>query len=68
MMSDILKVQPTLQFSWYRHWNSLGANGMPDKFIEEGLKQPNRIKISSEKGSKGITGHVVPDQAQFGPE
>jgi hypothetical protein len=47
---------------------SLGANGMPDKLIEEGLKQPNQIKISFKKNSKDsnskeITGHVAPDQA-----
>jgi hypothetical protein len=47
---------------------SLGANGMPDKLIEVGLKQPNQIKISFEKGAKEITGHVAPDQAQFGAE
>jgi hypothetical protein len=49
---------------------SLGANGTPDKFIKEGLKQPNQIKISFEKNSKDstskdITGHVAPNQAQF---
>jgi hypothetical protein len=38
---------------------SLGANGMPDNLIEEGLKQPDHIKIF---------GHVTPDQAQFGPK
>ncbi len=47
---------------------SLGANGMPDKLIKEGLKQPNRIKVSFEKGTKEITGHVVPNQARFGAE
>ncbi len=26
------------------------------------------IKISFEKGSKDITGYIVPDQAQFGPK
>jgi hypothetical protein len=41
---------------------------MPDKLIKEGLKQPNRIKVSFEKGTKEITGHVLPDQAQFGAE
>jgi hypothetical protein len=41
---------------------------MPDKLIEEGLKQPNRIKVSFEKGTKEITGHVMPNQAQFGAE
>jgi hypothetical protein len=51
----------------------LGADGMPDKLIEEGLKQPNQIKISFKKNSKDsiskeITGHVAPDQAQFGVE
>jgi hypothetical protein len=46
----------------------LGANGMPDKLIEEGLKQPDQIKFSFEKGAREITGHVAPDQAQFGAE
>jgi hypothetical protein len=41
---------------------------MPDKLIKEGLKQPNQIKISFKKGAMEITGHVVPDQAQFGME
>jgi hypothetical protein len=41
---------------------------MPDKLIEEVLKQPNQIKVSSKKGTKEITGHVVPSQAQFGGE
>ncbi len=47
---------------------SLGANGIPDKLIKEGLKQPNQIKVSFEKGAKEITGHVTPNQAQFGAE
>ncbi len=46
----------------------MGADGMPDKLIKEGLKHPDQIKVSSEKGTKEITGHVVPDQARFGPE
>jgi hypothetical protein len=41
---------------------------MPDKLIKEGLKQPNWIKVSFEKGTKEITGHVAPDQAWFGAE
>jgi hypothetical protein len=41
---------------------------MPDKLIKEGLKQPNQIKVSFEKGTKEITGHVAPDQAWFGAE
>jgi hypothetical protein len=67
-MSDILKAQATPQFYWYTCWTSLGANGMPDKLIETGLKQPDQIKISLEKGSKEHTGHFTPDQVQFGPE
>jgi hypothetical protein len=62
-MLDILKAQATPQFNWYTCWTSLGADGMPDKLIKEGLKQPNQIKILFEKGSKDITGHVAPDQA-----
>jgi hypothetical protein len=67
-MSDLVKAQNTPQFNWYTHWTSLGADGMPDNFIEEGLKQPNRIKIFFEKGFKEITGHVAPNQAWFGAD
>jgi hypothetical protein len=56
------------QFNWYTQWTSVGADGMPDKLIKEGLKQPNRIKVFLEKGTKEITSHVVPNQAQFGAE
>ncbi len=62
-MSDLVKVQNTPQFNWYTRWMSLGADGMPDKLIEEGLKQPDQIKVSFEKGAKEITGHVTPNQA-----
>jgi hypothetical protein len=62
-MSDLSKAQNLPQFNWYTRWMSLGANGTPDKLIEEGLNQPNQIKVSFEKGAKDITGHVTPDQA-----
>jgi hypothetical protein len=68
MISDLIKVQNTPQFNWDTCWMSLGANGMPDNQIKEGLKQPDRIKISFKKGAKEITGHVAPNQAQFGAE
>ncbi len=67
-MSDLVKAQNTPQFNWYTQWTSLGAAGMSDKLIEEGLKQPNQIKVSFEKGTKEITGHIAPDQAWFGTE
>ena len=67
-MSDLIKAQNTPQFNWYTRWTSLGANGMPDKLMEEGLKQPYWIKISFEKGAKEITGHVAPNQTWFGAE
>jgi hypothetical protein len=66
-MSDLFKAQATPHFNWYTCWTSLGANVMPDKLIKEDLKQPDQIKISFEKLSKDITGHIVPDQVQFGP-
>jgi hypothetical protein len=62
-MSDLTKAQNTPQFNWYTQWMSLGADGMPDKLIEEGLKQSNQIKVSFKKGIKEITGHVVLDLA-----
>jgi hypothetical protein len=73
MMSDLIKAQNTPQFNWYTCWTSLGADGMPDKLIKEGLKQTNQIKISFKKNPKDlnsneITGHVVPIQAQFSAE
>jgi hypothetical protein len=67
-MSDLVKAQNPPQFNWYTRLTSLGANGMPDKLIEEGLKQPDQIKVSFEKGAKEITGHVAPNQARFGTE
>jgi hypothetical protein len=57
-----------MQFNWYTCWTSLGANGTPDNLIKEGLKQPNQTKISLEKETKEITGHVKSDQARFGAE
>ena len=67
-MSDLVKAQNMPQFNWYTWWASLGADGMPDKLIEEGLKQPNQIKVSFKKGTKEIAGHVMPNQAWFGAE
>jgi hypothetical protein len=52
MMSDLVKAQNLPQFNWYTHWTSLGADGTPDKLIKEGVKQPNQIKASFEKGAK----------------
>jgi hypothetical protein len=70
-MSDLVKAQNTPQFNWYTCWTSLGADGTPDKLMEEGLKQPNQIKSSFKKNSKDsnskeITGQVAPNQALFG--
>jgi hypothetical protein len=67
-MSDLVKAQNMPQFNWYTCWMSLGADGMPDNLIKEGLKQPNRIKISFEEGAKEITSHVMPNQAWFSAE
>ncbi len=67
-MSDLVKAQYMPQFNWYTCWVSLGADDTPDKLIEKGLKQPDWIKVSFEKGTKEITGHVAPDQAWFGTE
>ncbi len=67
-MLDLIKAQVTPQFNWYTRWTTLGTDGMSDKLIEEGLKQPDWIKIFFVKGSKDITGHVAPNQARFGPK
>ncbi len=67
-MSDLVKAQNLLQFKWYTRWTYFGADGTPDKLIKEGLKQPDQIKVSFEKGAKEITGHVAPNQAWFGTE
>jgi hypothetical protein len=67
-MSDLVKAQNLPQFNWYTPWMSLGADGMPDKLIAEGLKHPDEIKIFFKKDSMDITGYVAPDQAQFGAE
>ncbi len=62
-MSDLVKAQNTPQINSNTCWMSLGADGMPDNLIKEGLKQPDQIKIYFEKGAKEITSHVAPDQA-----
>jgi hypothetical protein len=62
-MSDLVKAQNLPHFNWYTPWTSLGADGMPEKLIKEGLKQLYRIKVSFLKGTKEITGHVTPGQA-----
>jgi hypothetical protein len=67
-MSDLIKVQNMPQFSWYTCWTPLGADGMQNNLIKEGLKQPDHIKISFKKGAKENTGHIAPDQAQFSAE
>jgi hypothetical protein len=67
-MSDLLKALWTPQFAWYNKWTSLGPDGLPDRAIEDGLKQPNRIKISFTVNGKELSGSVAPDQACFGPE
>jgi hypothetical protein len=55
-MSDLIKAQQTPQLNWYTCWtSSLGADGMPDKLIKEGMKQPDQIKITFEQGTKDIT-------------
>jgi hypothetical protein len=53
-MSNLTTAQVTHQSAWYTHRTSLGANGMPNKLIEEDLRQPHGIKISFEEGSKDI--------------
>ncbi len=65
-MSDLVKAQYMPQYNWYTRWTFLGADGIPGNLINEGLKQPNWIKISLKKRAKEITGHVVLDKAQFG--
>jgi hypothetical protein len=62
-MPDLIKVQNLPQFNWYTRWTSLGANGMPDNWIKEGLNQPDPIKISFKKRATEITGDFAPDQA-----
>jgi hypothetical protein len=67
-MSNTRKAQTTPKFNWYTCWTLLCADGMPDKLIKEGLKQPNDIKIIFKRAQKDHTRHVVPDQAQFRPK
>jgi hypothetical protein len=49
-----MKAQATHQSAWYTCRTSLGADGVPDKFVEEDLRQPYQLKISFEEGSKDI--------------
>ena len=67
-MFDLLKALLTPQFTWYNKWTSLGLDGFPDQVIADGLKQPDRIKISFTVNGKELTVSIAPDQACFGPE
>lgn len=69
-MSDLLKAKDSPQFNWYTTWTSLGADGLPNNLIEEGMKQPDTIKVQYKTGTKEKehSAYVVPDQALFGPE
>ena len=67
-MSDLLTAVAAPKFGWFYKWTSLGSDGMPDRTIEDGLKQPDRIKISFTANSKEYSVSIVPDQARFGPE
>jgi hypothetical protein len=51
-MSNLMKTQATYQAVSCR--TSLGANGVPDKFVKEDLQQPYWVKISFEGGSKEV--------------
>jgi hypothetical protein len=53
-MSILIKAQVTPQLAWYTCRTSLGSDGMPEKLIEEDLRQPHQIKISFEEGSKDV--------------
>ncbi len=53
-MSDLTKAQATHQSAWYTRRTSLGADGVPDKFVKEDLRQPYWLKISFEERSKDI--------------
>ncbi len=63
-MSDLVKAHNTPQFNWYTCRMSFYTDGTPDNLIIEGLKQPNWIKISFEKGAKEITGMVQANVGQ----
>jgi hypothetical protein len=45
-MSNLLKAISTPLFNWYNKLTSLGPDGLPNQVIEDGLKQPNQIKVS----------------------
>ena len=60
-MSDLLKALSLPQFAWYNKWTSLGPDGLPDRAIADGLRPPERIKISFTVNGKELTGIIVPD-------
>jgi hypothetical protein len=47
-----VKAQATHQFAWYTCRTSHGANGVPDKLVEEDLQQPYQLKISFEEDQR----------------
>jgi len=76
-MSNILRAKRNHPFKWYYGWIATNEDGSLDKKSQDGLKQPDTIKVlldvaDTGVNSRGITRQVTCDivlnKAFYGPE
>ena len=75
-MSNILKARDDPPLGWYPSWIHLNEDGVPKDITEDGVRQPDTIRIKfdvPEAGStrgrvREVSADIVPDQALLGFE
>eukprot|EP00957_Ditylum_brightwellii_P069359 5265234-Ditylum_brightwellii.AAC.1 len=72
-MSNLRGAQKKPSFGWYHTWLKLSHIGKPQQYINAGMRQPDRIKVSWDQpdinwagGTCALFVSVVPDQNLFG--
>ena len=76
-MSNILRAKRNPPFKWYYTWTATNEDGSLDEANQDGLRQPDTIKVSLDVAETGVnscgrtrqvTCDIVPDKAFYGPE
>ena len=76
-MSNILRAKRNPPFKWYYGWIATNEDGSLDTKSQDGLKQPDTIKVlldvaetgvNSRGRTRQVTCDIVPDKAFYGPE
>ena len=73
----MLQVKKDPPFKWYYTWTATNEDGSLDKDNQDGLRQPDTIKVSLDVAETGVnsrgrtrqvTCDIVPDKAFYGPK